>query len=114
MENGESVSEANPLYARVLRVIWGVLFFWLALAAIWILYCLIWWINDSANPGRYEIAIIAAIILFYSSPAAIGVLITGLLPKTGLSTKWRIRGIALLLFCISTFMLLDYLQVKYR
>jgi len=89
---------------RVLRGVWWVSVVWLALAAGGIGYWFFQWLIDKDNPARYEYGIGAAIVLLYSFPAGIGVLVTGVVPRTGLSTYKRVGGIALLLLCIGASM----------
>lgn len=100
--------------SQFLHGVWLISVGWLALAAIAIVYCFVWWLINSANPMRYEVALVSAFVLVYSFPAALGVLIADLTPRTGLSTRRRVGGIALLLFCIGIDTLLDYLQATYR
>ena len=100
--------------SRVTRVVWWVSIVWLALAAIVLVYCLIWWLTNEDNPARYEIAIESALVLLFSLPAGLGALFAGVAPRTGLSTYKRVGGVCLLLFCIIVEMSLDYLQTRYR
>ena len=65
---------------------------WLALAAGLIAYWFSKWLIDYENPYRYEY-IEAAIVLLYSWPAGLGVIVAGVTPKTALSTYKRIGGI---------------------
>ena len=92
----------------------GISVLWLALAFIVMLYLLVRWIISADDPMRYETAIVSAYALYFSFPAALGVLIGSIVPKTGMASYKRVFGIALLLLCIGVFMLHNYLQVKYR
>ena len=93
---------------------WWVSVVWLTLAAFGIGYWFFKWLVDKDNPARYEYAIGAAIVSFYSWPAGLGVLVAGVAPRTGLSLNKRVAGIALLLLCIGALLILDYLQARYR
>lgn len=87
---------------------------WLGLLAVVIIWDLIRWFADSENSVRYEYALHAVVTLFYSLPAVVGVLLAGIVPKTGLSVLRRLGGIGLLLLCIIVFLTLDYLQATNR
>ena len=100
MEKAVMVDKSNLWVARVARVVWGLSMVWLSITTALLLYCLYWWLSDVDNPVRYEIVILSAIITIYSIPAGLGVLITGLVPKTGLSMRLRWVGFVLLIICI--------------
>ena len=102
------------LISRLLRGAWFGSVVWLALTAVIIVWDLIRWFTDGNNPGRDEFATHAVIVLFYSFPAAVGVLVAGIVPRTGLSIYRRLGGIGLLAFCIVAFLTLDFLAIKYR
>ena len=99
---------------RVLRGVWWVSVVWLAIATVFILLYFTRWFTEVRNPSRYEYAIAALVIFFYSLPAAVGVLLSGMVPKTGLSNYRRIGGVALLVFCIIALLTLDFLQARNR
>ena len=98
----------------MIRAIWWISVLWLALAFVVIVYFLVQWIILEDDPLRYETAIASAFVFFCSLPAGLGVLVAGIVPRTGLSPYKRVGGIALLLLCIGVLMLHDYLQAKYR
>ena len=78
------------------------------------MYFLVQWIVLADDPLRYETAIVSGLVLIWSLPAGLGVLVAGIVPRTRLSRNKRIGGIVLLLLCVGTFLLHDYLQAKYR
>lgn len=94
--------------------VWVISIIWLSLGNLGVIYWLVRWLTDSTNPARHEYAIGAAMCSVLSSPAGAGLLIVGIVPKTGLSTRRRIVGFALVLFCIGANVIFDYLQVRYR
>lgn len=98
----------------VLRAVWWISVVWLALAAVCIIYNFGWWLINAHDSRRYETVIVSMLILFYSVPAGVGVLVAGAVPKTGLSPLRRVAGIALALFCLGVFLVHNYLQSKPR
>jgi len=92
--------------------VWWASVVWLSITAAIIVWDFIRWFSQSHNPARHEFAIDALVVLFYSYPAAIGVLLACIVPKTGLSTYRRIGGIALLVFCIIAFLTLNFLAFR--
>lgn len=91
--------------SRVIRVVWWVSAGWLVLAFLWIGWWFVKYLTDADNPSRYEHGIGAVIIAFYSWPAALGALVAALVPRTGLSKRRRVIGLALLLSCIALLLL---------
>lgn len=86
--------------SRVIRVTWWISLVWLVVGFLGEAWWFVKYLSDPDNPYRWEAGIGAAIFLFYSWPAAVGVLVAGLVPRTGLSTARRLTGLALLFCCI--------------
>jgi len=105
---------ASRWLSGVLRGVWWISVVWLALTALVIVRFFIQWLAEPDNPVRYELAIAAALALFYSAPAAVGVVVAGIARKTGLSARRRIGGILLLVSCIAALIAFDFLQARYR
>ena len=101
-------------WRKTVETIWWVSVFWLALEFVVMVYFFVQWILLTGDPLRYETAIISAFVFSWSLPVGLGVLVAGIVPRTRLSRNKRIGGILLLLLCIGTFLLHDYLQAKYR
>ena len=102
------------IWVDVIVGVWWMSVLWLSLASAAIVYSLVQWVVLKDDPLRYETAIVSALVFFSSLPAGLGVLVAGVVPRTGLSPFKRVCGIALLLFCIAVLMLHDYLQARYR
>lgn len=87
--------------SRVIRVTWWISVVWLAVGFLGEAWWFVKYLSDPDNPYRWEAGIGAMIFLFYSWPAAVGVLVAAFVPRTGLSTARRLTGVALLLCCIT-------------
>jgi len=83
--------------SRVIRVVWSISLVWLAIGFIGEMWWFVKYLSDPDNPARYEYAIGAGIFFICSWPAAVGVLVAALVPRTGVSTPKRLIGVALLL-----------------
>jgi len=105
---------AASSWRNTIEAIWWISGFWLALEFVVIAYFLVQWILLADDPLRYETAIISGSVFIWSLPPGLGVLVAGIVPRTRLSRNKRIGGIVLLLLCVGTFLLHDYLQAKYR
>lgn len=98
----------------IMRAVWWISVLWLALELAVMVCLFVQWVALKDDPQRYETAIVSAFVFFGSFPPGLGVLVAGLVPRTGLSLYKRLGGVALLLGCIGVLMLHDYLQAKYR
>jgi hypothetical protein len=87
--------------SRVIRVVWWISLVWLAVCFLGQAWWFVKYLADPDNPYRSELGIAAVIFLFYSWPAAVGILVAALVPRTGLSTFRRLSGVALLLGCVA-------------
>jgi len=103
-----------PVWIDVMRAIWWLSALWLLLALAVMVYLFLKWVFLRDDPTRYETGVLSAFVFFCSVPAGLGVLVAGLLPRTGLTPFKRLGGIALLLVCVGVLMLHDYLQARYR
>jgi hypothetical protein len=102
------------VWVEVMRAIWWMSVLWLAVEFLVLVYLFAQWAALKEDPQRYETVIVSAFVFYGSLPPALGVVVAGLVPRTGLSQNKRMGGIALLLACISVLMLHDYFQAKYR
>jgi hypothetical protein len=84
----------------VIRVVWWISIVWLAVGFLGEAWWYVKYLSEPDNPSRYEAGIGAMIFFFYSWPAAVGMLVAVLVPRTGLSTPRRLIGFTLLLCCI--------------
>lgn len=103
-----------PVWIDVVRGVWWISVLLLALELAVLVYLFVQWVALKDDPQRYETVIVSAFVFYGSLPPALGVLVAGLVPRTGLSAYKRLGGIALFLACIGVLMLHDYLQAKYR
>lgn len=87
--------------SRVILVVWWISLVWLAVGFLGEAWWFVKYLSQPDNPARHEAGIGAMIFLFYSWPAAVGMLVAALVPRTGLSTPRRLIGVALLLCCIT-------------
>ena len=104
----------NQISIDMIRTIWWISVSWLALALVALVWFFVEWVCSKGDPLRYETALVSSLLFLSSLPAALGVLVAAVVPKTGLSPYKRVGGIALLLFCVGILILHDYLQAKYR
>lgn len=104
----------GAIWIDMIHAIWWISALWLSLASAGITYFLVRWVILKDDPLRYETAIVSVLIFFCSLPAGLGVLVAGLVPRTGLSPYKRIGVIALLLLCFGILMLHNHLQAKVR
>ena len=98
---------------KIAPLIWGLWWFcaaWLVLTSVGLVYLFLYWLYDYASPMRHESAIVAGWVLFYSWPALLGILLTSVVPRTGLSPTKRIAAAGLLIFCIGGTFAFGYLQ----
>src|SRR5262245_25017903 len=105
---------SGSVWKETIIAVWWISVLWLCLTSLVMAFFLAEWAFSSDDPLRYETAIISAFVFFGSLPAGLGVLISGLVPKTRLSLPKRIGGIALLVFCIGILLAHDYLQARFR
>lgn len=104
----------QELLCRAIRCVWWISVLWLCLTFLGIVYFFASWLIDTKNPHRYEASIGSTLILLYSFPAAVGAVVAGILPDTGLSLKRRLTGVFLLAASVALDVILDYFQARYR
>lgn len=87
--------------AQGLRLLWWISLVWLTVSLLGESWWFARYLADRDNPARNELVIGAVVFLFYSWPAAVGMLVAALVPRTGLSIQRRLIGVALLICCIT-------------
>ena len=87
---------AVSIWPDMILVVWWISVIWLFLALVYMAYLLIQWALLKGDPLRYETAIVSAYTALFSIPAGLGVIVAGLVPRTGISICKRMSGIALL------------------
>lgn len=91
MKNETIKDQEQPvrIWPALMLAAWWGSFSWLALVLIVIVCELIWWLASKGDPTRYETVIVSMLVSRVSWPAGLGVLATGLVPRTGLSLSKR-------------------------
>ena len=112
-----SVAASGHLWLAVataaFRFVWWTSTVWLICLIAAIVLLMGGWAFDS-DPRRYEAAIVAASLVMYSWPAAIGVLLGAIGCGRGFSARKRVIGLTLPLVAIGLLLAFDRLQSSFR
>ena len=100
--------------SHFMRVLWLVSVAWMILLLLAQSYLFVRWLLDFADPLRYERAVAAGLLTMYSTPAAVGILVSVLNPRAILTKRERTLTILLLLMVMAFLLLFDKLQSTYR
>jgi hypothetical protein len=96
-----------------MRIVWWSSTIWLVCLIAAIVLLMVGWAFDSGL-RRHEAAIIAALLLMYSWPAAVGVLLGAIGGGRGVSGRKRVIGLTLPLVAVGLLLAFDQLQSSFR